>query len=243
MSNESFYTPKQLSKLLRVSPQALKNWENNGKIRAVRTNGGHRRYIIPTTSQLYTDTQQPRKQFIYARVSSSKQKGDLERQIASLQKAYPSFDVIKDIGSGINFKRRGLTSLLEQVFNGNVSQVVVSHKDRLTRFGFELFELIFRRFGVVLTVLSAPRVKEPASELATDLLSIITVFTARFYGSRKYKVLPKNKVLSVRRASALSKKVHRGNKVLLQQGGSLPQDPRVERITEIRETKTFGDEQ
>lgn len=216
--NDKSYTPKQLSELLNVTPETLKQWEIQGKIKATKTKGGHRRYfyanIIDTINQR---TEEPKKQFIYARVSSTKQKNDLERQVAALKEAYPSFDVIQDVGSGINFRRRGFISLLDNVLGGNVSQIVVSHRDRLTRFGFELFQMLFTRFGVTLTVLSDSDIEEPITELAKDLLSIVTVFTARYYGSRKYQVHPKNKVLSNRTSSSVSKPMLRGVKVLLQQ--------------------------
>ena len=219
--NEQLFTPKQLSKLFGVTTQTLTEWEREGKIKSVRTEGGHRRYVhsVPTIPKGDSTT---KKCFIYARVSSSKQKNDLERQVALLQKEYPNFEVIQDIGSGINFKRRGLITLLEQVFGGNVSNVVVAHRDRLTRFGFDLFQFIFDRFGVSLEVLSDDDIQEPINELAKDLLSIVTVFTARYYGSRSYKVLSKNKVLPKPRTNKAIKPMHRGIKVLLQQKRSIP---------------------
>jgi len=212
--NEKLFTPSELSTLLKVSPETLKYWENTGQIKASRTKGGHRRYFytLPETTSTFG-----KKQLIYARVSSIKQKGDLQRQIDALKAIYPTFEVIQDIGSGINFQRRGLITLLDNVLGGNVSHVVVAHRDRLTRFGFELFEHLFKRFGVTLTVLSNQDVKEPVTELAKDLLSIVTVFTARYYGSRSYKVLQKNKILSNKGTNPLPKPVRRSIKVLLQQ--------------------------
>lgn len=221
--NEKLYTPKELSEILKVSVETLKYWENTGQIKATKTKGGHRRYIytvpdIPSTNR----NEQPKKKYIYARVSSFKQKDDLERQVIALQKEYPDFEIIKDIASGINFRRRGLITLLDQVLAGGVSQVVVAHRDRLTRFGFELFELLFQRFGVILTVLSDYDIQEPTTELAKDLLSIVTVFTARYYGSRSYKILQEDKVLPNKRTGTFSKPMHRGIKVLLQQSSKHP---------------------
>lgn len=208
------FKPHELANLLGVTTQTLQEWDRAGRIRTVRTEGGHRRYAyeVPEISQTDSST---KKCFLYARVSSSKQKPDLERQIAALQKAHPGHDVIKDIGSGINFRRPGLITLLDQVIGGQVSKVVVAHRDRLTRFGFELFQHIFKRFGTDLEVLSGDEVKEPVSELATDLLSIVTVFTARYYGARKYRVHKKGQVLPKPRASVLAKQVPRRIKVLL----------------------------
>ena len=216
--NEQIFTPKQLSTLFGVTTQTLKEWEKDGKIKAIKTDGGHRRYIHVVQEQLKRNIDDPdsNQRFIYARVSSSKQKGDLERQVALLQNAYPDFEVIQDVGSGINFKRRGLITLLERVIARRVSHVVVAHRDRLARFGFELFQFLFDRFGVTLTVLSDDDIKEPVTELAKDLLSIVTVFSARYYGSRNYKVLQKDQILPERRTNKPSKQMHRGIKVLLQ---------------------------
>jgi putative resolvase len=223
--NDRLIKPKDLSRLFGVTTQTLTQWEADGKLQAVRTDGGHRRYVYPHTIQ----QQQPsgeKKKYIYARVSSFKQQQDLQRQVALLQEAYPNFDVIQDIGSGINFKRRGFLTLLDNVLGGNVSHVVVAHKDRLTRFGFDMLQHIFDRCEVSLTVLSDDDVKEPATELAKDLLSIVTVFAARYHGARKYQVLSKNQVLPEQRANRPHEQVRRGVKVLLQQGGKHPRRKR-----------------
>jgi excisionase family DNA binding protein len=224
--NERHYTPKELSSLLGVTTQTLKEWENKGKIEATKTPGGHRRYlhtiINPQTIEDGEGTNKTNRRFIYARVSSYKQKEDLQRQVAMLQTKYPEFEVVQDIASGINFKRRGLVTILDQVFAGNVSTIVVAHKDRLTRFGFELFQYVFKKFKVSLEVVSDDDVKEPITELAKDLLSIVTVFTARYHGSRKYKVLQENKVLPKQTTSGTTKQVRRNFKILLQQKRSVP---------------------
>ena len=226
--NEQLFTPKQLSNLFGVTTQTLKEWEREGKIKAIKTEGGHRRYIhaIPsTTNSTNAGANDSKKQYIYARVSSAKQQGDLQRQIAMLQEAYPTFEVIKDVGSGINFKRRGLITLLEQILGGCVSHVVVAHRDRLARFGFDLFQFLFDRFGVTLTVLSDDDVKEPATELAKDLLSIVTVFAARYHGSRSFQVLQKDPILSKPRTKSSLQQMPRRIKVLLQPIRQVPKHP------------------
>ena len=222
--NEHTYTPKQLSGLLGVTTQTLKEWENKGKIKAIKTTGGHRRYlhtIIDPKPIKDGDGAKTNRKIIYARVSSHKQKEDLQRQVALLQTKYPEFEVVQDIASGINFKRRGLVTILDQVFAGNVSTIVVAHRDRLTRFGFELFQYVFEKFKVSLEVVSDDDVKEPITELAKDLLSIVTVFTARYHGSRKYKVLQENKVLPKQGTGRTTKQVGRRVKILLQQKRSI----------------------
>ena len=123
---------------------------------------------------------------------------------------------IQDIGSGINFKRRGLITLLDKVFRGEVQEVVVAHKDRLSRFGTEMFELIFKRFGVSFKVLSDTDNKEPITELAKDLLSVVTVFTARYYGQRNYTKVSQAQNLPIRRANKTVQQMPRRVKVFLQ---------------------------
>jgi len=215
--NEQLYTPKQLSQLLGVSSQTLTQWEKQKQIKAIKTKGGHRRYF-----------------------SSSKQKMDLQRQIASIKAIYPDYEVIQDIGSGINFKRRGLISLLERVISGHISKIVVAHKDRLCRFGIELFRFLFKRFEVSFEVLSDLDIKDPTTELATDLLSIITVYTARYYGARKYNILQKNKNLSKRKTDSTIQQVPWSNKVLFQQSKQHIKRKRSSRTIKIAKPKTFS---
>lgn len=176
------YKPKQLADKLKVSKETLRLWAENGKIKTIKTDGGHRRYIYNEE----TNNKKTKLKFIYTRVSSKKQQSDLERQIKYLQKLYPEYRIISDIGSGLNFNRKGLNKLLEAIITGTVAEVVVAHKDRLCRFGFELIENLCKYFSTTLTIVDNKNGKSQTDELAEDLLSIITVFTARFYGQRKY---------------------------------------------------------
>ena len=176
-----FVTPKQASEYYGVSKETLRLWSQNHKIKFIKTKKGHRRYQIDVQ-----DCQPTRVSIIYARVSSSKQQNDLDRQVSFLQQKYPNHELITDIGSGINFKRKGLKTLLDKIFSGSVEQIVVAHKDRLTRFGFELFQYICKKFKTELIVIKDDN-KSPVEDLSEDLFSIITVFTARYNGMRKYQ--------------------------------------------------------
>jgi predicted site-specific integrase-resolvase len=156
-------------------------WADRDEIEFIKTDGGHRRYKLPTepTSEFGN--------YIYARVSSKKQDGDLQRQIEFLKKLYPDYEVIQDIGSGLNFKRQGFRKILEQLFKGNIREVVVSSSDRFSRFGArDLFGWLFENFGGKLTFLNNKEYKNPNEELSEDLLEIITVFSARYHGRRSY---------------------------------------------------------
>ncbi len=173
---------KQAKKHYAVSADTLRRWSNAGKIKFQRTKGGHRRYFIPK------DKNPDKKRIIYARVSSSKQKSDLRNQINFLSEKYPDYQIVSDIGSGINFERKGFKSILEQLFDGNIEEVVVASKDRFSRFGFELFRSIFDRFDAQIIAVNETEDNTPEQELAEDLMSIITVFTAKYNGKRRYTI-------------------------------------------------------
>ena len=175
-----YVSAKEAQKHYGVSIDTLRNWANKGQVETFRTQGGHRRFFIPEKTS--------GRKIIYARVSSSKQSNNLDNQIKFLKERYPTHELITDIGSGINFKRKGFTKILDDLFSYNVEEVVVTSKDRLCRFGNELIEYIFKKFGGRLQVINTieHESKTPNEELAEDLLSIVTVFTARYHGSRKY---------------------------------------------------------
>ena len=181
-----YVRPKQASKYYNVSEQALRVWANTGKLKYTTTQGGHRRYLlenIDTTTNILPAEQ---RKIIYARVSSRKQKDDLDRQSEYLKSKYPSHTLITDIGSGINFDRPGFKRILEGVFSGTIKEVMVAHKDRFSRFGYSLFEWIFQQHNSKLVYDSESETSKQ-QELSDDLMAIITVFSARYYGRRKYK--------------------------------------------------------
>jgi excisionase family DNA binding protein len=175
------YKPGELAKKLNVSRETIRLWAEEGKIKITKTDGGHRRYIYDEEEKKCD-----RQKIIYARVSSAKQEGDLKRQIDFLQKKYPKYKVISDIGSGLNYNRKGFSRLLEGIFTGTVEEIVVAYKDRLCRFGFEIIEQLCKHFSTTITVVDDSDPKSEELELAEDIISIITVFSARFHGRRKY---------------------------------------------------------
>ena len=170
-----------------VSSDTLRRWATSNKIKFITTKGGHRRYFVPDNIQIgQKNSTTNSSKIIYARVSSSKQKHDLQHQIEYLSNLFPNYTVISDIGSGLNFKRKGLKRLLDRLFKGDIEEVVVSNKDRLARFGFELIKDIFTRFNARIVVVNDTGDRPFKEELAEDILSIITFFTARYSGKRKY---------------------------------------------------------
>lgn len=178
----SYVGSKKARETLGVCAETLRKWEKEGKIESIRSPGGHRLYNVSTFMQYRKpDT---RKKYIYARVSSNKQKGDLQRQIEYLQELYPDHIVLKEIASGINFKRKVLNRILEESHNGLVEEVVVSHKDRLCRIAFDHFAWLFELYRVNLVVVGEEG-HSPEEELSEDLFSIIHVFSSRHYGQRR----------------------------------------------------------
>jgi predicted site-specific integrase-resolvase len=130
------------------------------------------------------DAWKKKKKFVYCRVSSSHQKEDLQRQIQDLSSEYPEHTVISDIGSGLNFKRKGLLAILDKTLDGLVEEIVIMHKDRLCRYGIEILEFIFKKFGTKLVVFGRESEINDTRELADDLLAITTIFVARHNGRR-----------------------------------------------------------
>ena len=184
------YVPaRAIRKKYIISHTCLRNWALQGKIDYKQTPGGVRLYSEEDVQKVFTgpsNDQEKKECIVYARVSSSHQKEDLERQIQDLQSFYPNHRVIKDIGSGLNFERKGLQTLLELVFDRNIKEIVVAYKDRLCRFGFQLFEAVCRRFEVRLVVHNREETGSD-QELSEDLLAIINFFVARNNGRRSSK--------------------------------------------------------
>ena len=179
---------KEACKHFGVHPDTVRKWAKEGRIEYTRVGvGGQRLYNLESFNTRIEPIQkvcETKKKFIYCRVSTSKQKDDLERQVEYLKEKYPTHEVIKEIASGINFKRKGLNRLLDQCLEGMVSEVVVAHKDRLCRISFEHFNWLFDKFGVRLIV-DCEDSKSTETELANDLMSIVHVFSSRHYGERR----------------------------------------------------------
>ena len=175
-----YVTPEEARRHFNVSNNTLRKWDSEGKIETIRV-GTHRRYKIESPA-----TQSNKQKFCYARVSSYDQKEDLDRQINVLRNKFPKHRIIKDIGSGLNFKRKGFKTILEEAIKGNIEEIVITNKDRLCRFGFELFESIITTNNGSIMVLYDED-KSPNEELVEDVLSIITVFSAKLYGRRSHR--------------------------------------------------------
>lgn len=181
-------TPQEAADLLGVSTRTLLRWEEKGKITPRRTEGGHRRYDI---YELLGNSSDATLTVGYARVSSHDQKQDLERQVQVLE-AYCAkhgwtFEIIQDLGSGMNYKKRGLIRLIKLITSYQVERLVLTHKDRLLRFGAELIFYLCEQFGTEVIIINRSEDSSFEEDLAQDVLEIITVFSARLYGSRSHR--------------------------------------------------------
>jgi putative resolvase len=179
-----------------LSIQTIRKLGDSKEIQCYKTPSGHRRFnkqdlekfcgLTPPGTEVSTPT---KANYIYARVSSKKQLDDLSRQIEYLQTRrpeYSSYTTISDIASGINFKRKGLQTILDSCLQGTIGEVIVAHRDRLSRFGFDLINLLVDKSGGKITVLDDEKDKSSEQELAEDLLSIIHIFSCRQMGKRAY---------------------------------------------------------
>ena len=186
-----YFTINKFSKLVGVTPQTLRNWDKTGKLQPHHTSeNGYRYYSEEQLNQALKIKPKPKIVIGYCRVSSSKQKDDLERQIENV-KTYllaqgKPFEIISDVGSGINCKRKGLQELLERINRNEVEKVVVLYKDRLSRFGFELIEYVSSLHGCEIEVIDNTQ-KTEQEELVEDLVQIITVFSCKLQGKRAHK--------------------------------------------------------
>lgn len=188
------YTLNQFAAKIGVTPQTLRTWHKEGRLSpAFITDGGHRRYTHKQYLEFVGETsnQTTKLNVGYVRVSSKKQSDDLVRQVQLLEnyliaKGKP-FKIIQSVGSGINYKNPQLSELIRMVINKEVDTVCVLYRDRLVRFGFDLLDFLFSEFGVSIEVVN-PQFETAQEELVTDLIQIITVFSAKLNGKRKNKV-------------------------------------------------------
>lgn len=203
--DKNFLGGKEASSILGVHQRTLYLWEKKGLIETIRSGNGKRFYnvnkylkdrglkcpIITNKSIKCTDFDEFDKNdkfnICYARVSSGGQKDDLERQKELLHKSFPEYTLIEDIGSGINMTKRGLLKIIDLAISGKINNLVVVHKDRLTRFGFDLIEYLIKKYSNGNIVVIDGKIDiEPEEELVKDVLQIMNVFVAKMNGMRKY---------------------------------------------------------
>ncbi|AMN31131.1 MULTISPECIES: IS607 family transposase [Clostridia] len=187
------YKPKEFAELLNVSVITLQRWDNDGKLKAFRTPTNRRyytyeQYLEYTGIHKETDS---RKIVIYTRVSTSNQKDDLKNQVEFLRqyanaKGIIVDEVIEDYGSGLNYNRKKWNRLIDSCMTNEISTIIITHKDRFIRFGYDWFESFLAKFNVEIIVVNNESLS-PQEELVQDIISILHIFSCRIYGLRKYK--------------------------------------------------------
>ena len=189
-----YYSIGEFAKAIGKTTKTLRNWDKNGKLKPVRVEDtGYRYYSQEQLNHFLgiKSIEATNKKVIgYCRVSSHKQKDDLERQIENVKtymyaKGY-QFEIITDIGSGINYNKKGLNQLIDMITNSEVNKIVVLYKDRLIRFGYELIENLCEKYGTTIEIIDNTE-KTEEQELVEDLIQIVTVFSCRLQGKRANK--------------------------------------------------------
>jgi predicted site-specific integrase-resolvase len=180
------------AELLGVTPQTLRRWEREGILLPDRKGLGDTRYYdedrLRGIQRAITKSELT---ICYARVSSNDQKNDLKRQsellsLYCIQSGW-SFEVIQDLGSGMNYHKKGLKRLIDLILERKICRLVLTHKDRLLRFGAELIFTLCEICSIEVVIINQGGELSFEQELAQDVLEIITVFSARLYGSRSKK--------------------------------------------------------
>ena len=185
------YNSNEFAQLLPLSVLTLQRWDNTGKLKAHRTPTNRRYYTYEQYQKYMGITNSSKKTVIYTRVSTSNQKDDLKNQVEFLKqyvnaKGIIVDTVIEDYGSGLNYNRKQWNKLIDECMTNEIGTIIITHKDRFIRFGFDWFEKFLNKFGVKFIIVNNESLS-PQEELVQDIISILHVFSCRIYGLRKYK--------------------------------------------------------
>ena len=189
--NNSYLTRKEATKLLGIHYHTLYKLAKKKEIETVKI-GSRQLYNVNKylQSKKIININQVRRKICYCRVSSSKQKEDLNRQIEQMTKKYPEYELIKDIGSGLNMNRDGLNKIIDYAIKKEIEILVIAYKDRLVRFGYEMIERLIKEYSDgIIRIENAKEEETPMIELSKDIVSIMNVYVAKMNGLRKYKKL------------------------------------------------------
>ena len=205
------YKPKDFAELLGVSVKTLQRWDRENILKAKRTPTDRRYYTYDQYLEYkgINNTNDNRKTVIYTRVSTNGQRDDLKNQVEFLlnftsSKGIIVDETIEDIGSGLNYNRKKWNKLIDECMENKIDSIIVTHKDRFIRFGYDWFERFLGKFNVKIIVVNNEFLS-PQEELVQDIISILHVFSCRIYGLRKYKK-------KIERDEEIAKSLQGGNK-------------------------------
>lgn len=188
MSN---YRINEFAKRLGRSAQTVRRWEKEGKLQAKRLPSGHRYFDESDVRAMLGGAPDKKDIVVYCRVSSAGQKDDLASQLAAMERYCRSAGIpvdqwLQEVGGGMNFKRKHFLSLVDRIQRGQIQKLLVAHKDRLMRFGFDLFNHIAVENGCEIVVVNQESLS-PQQEMVEDLMAIVHTFSCRLHGMGKYK--------------------------------------------------------
>ena len=190
---------KEASEKLGVHQRTLMDWDKKGLIHVIRTPGNKRLYDVEKFLKEHNLKQDEKKEELedskekinicYVRVSTNGQRKDLENQKNFMKENYKDYILIEDIGSGLNLNKKGLRKIINLAIKGKINKLVIAHKDRLVRFGFELIEDLIKEYsnGEIIILDKKDKTKKPEEDLVNDVLQIMNVYVAKMNGLRRYK--------------------------------------------------------
>ncbi len=210
MLNTKFISGKEASKILGVHQRTLYLWEKKKYIDVIRSPGGKRfyninkylkkyknnHYLIKNKASNFINNKNNKKLNIcYIRVSSKSQINDLMRQKNVMIKNFPKYKLIEDIGSGLNLNKRGIRKIIDYAIGGRINKLIIAHKDRLIRFGYDLIEDLIKKYsnGKIIILDKNTKKRKPEEELAFDVLQLMNVYVTKMNGLRRYKNKINNK--------------------------------------------------
>jgi len=183
----NYKTRKEACEMLGIHYHTLYKMAEDGKIEYAKI-GSRQLYNVEKYIRDNKISKSKKRKICYCRVSSGKQKEDLERQKEYMRNKYSTYEIISDIGSGLNFERKGLNEIIDSAIKGEVEILVIAYKDRLARFGYELIEKLIVEYSKGEIKIENKKEEEtPTEEITKDIVAIMNVYVAKMNGLRKYK--------------------------------------------------------
>ena len=206
INKDDYYTTAEVLNIFKIDSQTLYRWRKSGKIKSVHISSRKIMYEKESVNKLLgikpIEEKNKRKNVLYCRVSSTKQKDDLEKQKQILSdfcnaNGYIINEIYSEIASGMNEDRIEFNKLIDSVINEEIENIYITNKDRLTRFGYKYFENLFDKFGTKIIVLNNTINQESfEQELSSDLISIIRNFSMKMYSNRRKQLKQVEKILN-----------------------------------------------
>jgi putative resolvase len=197
---ENYRTRKEACEILGIHYVTLYKLAERKEIESIKIGERQLYNVNKYLKKIKAEDEIKKRKICYCRVSSSKQKEDLNRQIKFMEENYSGYEIIKDIGSGINMKREGLNKIIDLAIKGELGELVIAYKDRLARFGYEMIERIIKEYsnGKII-IINKSEEETPTEEITKDIVSIMNVYVAKINGLRKYKSKIKKEIKKVKK--------------------------------------------